>query len=67
MEQSYTQTHTDRQTDRQTDRHTHTQRQRERERKREIDITSIFKKLGIYLKDQTNLRSHWGEGGPEIN
>lgn len=42
-------------------------RQRERERKREIDITSIFKKLGIYLKDQTNLRSHWGEGGPEIN
>lgn len=33
-----------------------------------INMSSIFRKLGIYSEDQTNLRTHGVEGGgPEIN
>lgn len=33
-----------------------------------INMSSIFRKLGIYSGDQTNLRTHGVEGGgPEIN
>lgn len=32
-----------------------------------INMSSILRKLGIYSKDQTNLRTHGVEGGPEIN
>lgn len=33
-----------------------------------INMSSIFRKLGIYSEDQTNLRTHGVKGGgPEIN